>query len=70
VVGVPDALYGEEVKAFFVLHAGATTSEEELINHCLKTLPRFKAPKSIAFLKELPKSPVGKVLKRELRKIV
>ncbi len=70
VVGIPDALYGEEVKAFVVLHAGATASEEELINHCLKTLPRFKAPKSIAFLKELPKSPVGKVLKRELRKIV
>jgi long-chain acyl-CoA synthetase len=69
VVGVPDALYGEEVKAFVVLHAGATVSEEELINHCLKTMPRFKAPKSIAFLKELPKSPVGKVLKRELRKM-
>ena len=69
VVGIPDALYGEEVKAFVVLYAGAVASEEELINHCLKTLPRFKAPKAIAFLKELPKSPVGKVLKRELRKL-
>lgn len=69
VVGIPDALYGEEVKAFVVLHAGAIASEEELINHCLKTLPRFKAPKTIAFLKELPKSPVGKILKRELRKL-
>ena len=69
VVGIPDSLYGEEVKAFVVLHAGAGASEEELINHCLKTLPKFKAPKTIAFLKELPKSPVGKVLKRELRKL-
>ena len=69
VVGVPDALYGEEVKAFVILHNGATVTEEELINHCLKTLPRFKAPKSVVFLKELPKSSVGKVLKRELRSL-
>lgn len=70
VVGIPDALYGEEVKAFVVLHSGASVSEEELINHCLKTLPRFKAPKTIAFITELPRNTVGKVLKRELRKIV
>ena len=69
VVGIPDALYGEEVKGFVVLHDGCTVSEEELIHHCLKTMPRFKAPKSITFLKELPKSPVGKVLKRELRQM-
>lgn len=67
VVGIPDPLYGEEVKAFVVLHSGSVVSEEDLILHCLKILPRFKAPKSIVFLKDLPKSPVGKVLKRELR---
>jgi len=69
VIGVPDALYGEEVKAFVVLRTGFAATEEELLNHCLKTLARFKAPKSIGFLPELPKSPVGKVLKRELRKL-
>jgi long-chain acyl-CoA synthetase len=69
VIGVPDALYGEEVKACVVLKSGFSVSEDELINHCLKTLPRFKAPKTIAFLKELPKNTVGKILKRELRKM-
>jgi long-chain acyl-CoA synthetase len=69
VVGVPDPVYGEEVKGFVVLKPGFQVTEAELIEHCLKTLPRFKAPKTIGFLKELPKSPVGKVLKRELRKM-
>ena len=69
VIGVPDALYGEEVKACVVLKSGCSATEEELITHCLKTLPKFKAPKTVAFLKELPKNTVGKVLKRELRKM-
>jgi long-chain acyl-CoA synthetase len=67
VVGVPDSVYGEEVKAFVVVRSGITVSEDELLNYCQSKLPRFKAPKSISFLKELPKSTVGKVLKRELR---
>lgn len=67
VVGIPDAIYGEEVKAFVVLKAGVSVSEEELLNHCYNVLPRFRSPKSITFLEELPKNPVGKILKRELR---
>jgi long-chain acyl-CoA synthetase len=69
VVGTPDPVYGEEVKAFVVLRPGFKVSEQELMDHCLKVLARFKAPKSVVFLDELPKSPVGKILKRELRKM-
>ena len=67
VVGIPDLLYGEEVKAFAVLRQGFSATEQELINHCLKFTPRFKVPKSIEFLRELPKNSVGKILKRVLR---
>ncbi len=67
VVGVPDPFYGEEVKAFVVLRSGFQFSEPELIDHCLKFISRFKAPKSIVSLNELPKSTVGKILKRKLR---
>jgi len=66
-LGVPDPLYGEEVKAFVVLRSGHDCSEQTLIDHCLKFTPRFKAPKSITFLDELPKNSVGKILKRALR---
>jgi acyl-CoA synthetase (AMP-forming)/AMP-acid ligase II len=67
VVGIPDPLYGEEVKAFVVLKPGTKVSEQELIDHCLKFTPRFRIPKTIAFLNELPKTSVGKILKRALR---
>jgi acyl-CoA synthetase (AMP-forming)/AMP-acid ligase II len=65
-VGVPDELYGEEVAAFVVLKEGAHTTEEELIYHCRAHLADFKCPKTIRFLKDVPKGPTGKVLKREL----
>jgi long-chain acyl-CoA synthetase len=67
VVGIPDPTYGEEVKAFVVLRPGCSASEGELIEHCLKFTTRFRAPKTIAFLPELPKTSVGKILKRNLR---
>ncbi len=69
VVGIPDPVYGEEVKAFVVLKPGANVSEQELIDHCLKFTSRFRVPKMVAFLKELPKNSVGKVLKRTLREM-
>jgi long-chain acyl-CoA synthetase len=69
VVGTPDPVYGEEVKAFVVLRPGFKASEQALIDYCLKVLARYKAPKSVVFLDALPKSPVGKILKRELRKM-
>jgi len=67
VVGIPDPTYGEEVKAFVVLKPGTQVSEPELIDHCLKFTSRFRVPKTIAFLNELPKNAVGKILKRALR---
>jgi acyl-CoA synthetase (AMP-forming)/AMP-acid ligase II len=69
VIGVPDPVYGEEVKACITLREGCFATQEELIDHCLQALPRFKTPKTIAFFKELPKNPVGKILKKDLRKM-
>ncbi|PYV45815.1 MAG: long-chain fatty acid--CoA ligase [Acidobacteria bacterium] len=67
-VGVPDELYGEEVKAFVVLKEGEIASEEEILTFCRERLADYKCPKSIEFLKEIPKGPTGKSLKRELMK--
>jgi long-chain acyl-CoA synthetase len=69
-VGVPDALYGEEVKAFVVLKEGAQTSEAELLEYCRAHLADYKCPKAIEFLREIPKGPTGKLLKRELARAV
>jgi long-chain acyl-CoA synthetase len=55
------------VKAVVVLKEGMTASEEELINHCKEHLSSYKKPKSVDFVKELPKNPIGKVLKRKLK---
>ena len=65
-IGVADKLYGEEVKAYVVLREGAAATEAELIAHCRAHLADFKCPKTIEFLKEIPKGPTGKLLKREL----
>jgi long-chain acyl-CoA synthetase len=65
-IGVPDELYGEEVKAFVVLKPGAPASERELIEFCRAHLADYKCPKSVEFLNEIPKGPTGKLLKREL----
>lgn len=69
VIGVPDEKWGEAVKAVVELVPGRTTTEEELIKLCKEALGSVKAPKSIDFIEQLPKSPVGKVLKRDLRQL-
>jgi len=68
-IGVPDSLYGEEVAAFIVLKDGMQASEEELIAHCKSELADYKCPKSICMVKDIPKGPTGKLLKRELATI-
>lgn len=68
VVGRPDKRWGELVVAVVVCKPDATVSGEELIEHCRAQLPGFKTPKEIHFVSELPKSPVGKILRREVRK--
>ncbi|BAL24244.1 long-chain fatty acid--CoA ligase [Azoarcus sp. KH32C] len=67
VIGVPDEKWGEAVKAVVELNPGQTVSAEELIAVCKERLGSVKAPKSIDFTATLPRSPVGKVLKKELR---
>ncbi len=65
-IGVPDPLYGEEVKAFIVLKEGREATEEEFIGFCRARLADYKCPKTVRFVKEIPKGPTGKLLKREL----
>ncbi|HYK98582.1 MAG TPA: long-chain fatty acid--CoA ligase [Candidatus Acidoferrales bacterium] len=65
-IGVPDRERGEVVKAFIVLRPGASASADELRAHCASSLARFKIPAEIEFRAELPKSAVGKVLRRAL----
>jgi fatty-acyl-CoA synthase len=67
VVGVPHADWGEAVHAEVVLRAGASVTEQELIAHTRTGLGAHKAPKSIAFVEQLPTSVVGKVLRRQVR---
>jgi acyl-CoA synthetase (AMP-forming)/AMP-acid ligase II len=66
-IGVPHEKWGETVKAFVVLKAGAEAGAEELIAHCRASLAGYKCPATVEFLRELPRNPSGKVLKRELR---
>ena len=67
VIGVPDEKWGEAVKAVVELNAGQQVSEDELIALCKEKLGSVKAPKTIDFVDALPRSPVGKVLKKDLR---
>ena len=66
VIGVPDAQRGEVVKAFVVLKEGATATPEEIRNFCKEKLAPYKVPTHVEFRKELPKTQVGKVLRRTL----
>lgn len=66
VVGVPDPYRGETVKAFVVLKENTNVTEEELEKHCRESLAAFKVPRIYEFRKELPKTAVGKILRRVL----
>ena len=65
-IGVPDEYRGETVKAFVVKRSGATTTEEEILAFCKERLAPYKAPKTVEFRDDLPKSAVGKLLRRVL----
>jgi acyl-CoA synthetase (AMP-forming)/AMP-acid ligase II len=67
VIGVADALRGEIIKAVIVSKDGITLDEREIISFCRKRLPSYKVPRLIEFKKALPKTPLGKVKKAELR---
>ena len=68
VIGVPDDYWGEAVKAIIVPKENAIVSEEDIIRFCGEHLAGYKKPKSVEFWNELPKSPQGKILKKDIRK--
>jgi len=70
VVGILHEEYGEAVTAFVTLKPGMTVDERTLISFCKERMARYKVPKAIHFVGDLPKTPQGKILRRELRKIV
>ena len=65
-VGVEDAQFGQRLKAFVVVLEGATVSEQDVKAHVKAHLARYKVPRDVVFLDELPRNATGKVLKREL----
>jgi len=68
VIGVPDEKWGEAVKAVVELNPSQSVTAEEIIALCKSKLGSVMAPKSVDFIASLPRSPVGKVLKKDLRK--
>jgi long-chain acyl-CoA synthetase len=66
-IGVPDEKTGEALRVYAVKAAGATVCDADVIAHCRKDLAGYKVPKQIVFIDALPKSNVGKILRRELR---
>ena len=68
VIGVPHDTWGEAVKAFVVVRPGASLTEEAVIAHCKAKLGGVKAPKSVEFQPEIPKTPAGKIDRKTIRK--
>ena len=67
IIGTSDPVYGEKIIAFVVASPGVTLSEQEIINFMKTEISPFKVPSKIHLVEALPKTPVGKILKRELR---
>jgi long-chain acyl-CoA synthetase len=67
VIGVPDDEWGESVKAVLALKEGVQASEEEIIRHCREHLAGYKIPRTVDFVKDLPKTDTGKILKKIIK---
>jgi long-chain acyl-CoA synthetase len=68
-IGTPDSYSGERVKAFVVLKPGEMATESEIIEYCKQNLAKYKIPKYVEFVDSLPKSAIGKILRKELRRL-
>jgi long-chain acyl-CoA synthetase len=68
-VGKPDERTGEAVRLFVATAPGATLTEEGVIAHCRRELAAYKVPREVRFLEALPKSAVGKILRKDLHAI-
>jgi long-chain acyl-CoA synthetase len=67
VIGIKDKVYGEEIKAFVTLKAGAKATPEDITEYCKEKLKKFFVPKEVVILAAMPKTLVGKIFKKELR---
>ncbi|MBT3311046.1 MAG: long-chain fatty acid--CoA ligase [Desulfobacterales bacterium] len=69
-VGIPHPTRGEQIKVFVALKEGETATEEEMINFCADKVAKYKLPTQIEFMPDLPKTTVGKILRKDLRKLL
>jgi acyl-CoA synthetase (AMP-forming)/AMP-acid ligase II len=67
VIGVPDETWGEEPRAVVIPKKGEQVTEEEIMEHCRANLASFKRPRTVVFVDDLPRNPMGKLVKREIR---
>ncbi len=68
VIGVPDEVFGEVVKAFIVTEPDSTISEQQILKECVKTMENYMVPKYIEIIESLPKTPNGKIDKKQLKR--
>lgn len=69
IVSAPDKRWGERVQAVVVLKPGQKATAEELIAHCKERLAGYKCPKAVEFWENLPKTPIGKIMRKEVKKV-
>ncbi|MGQ4876486.1 MAG: AMP-binding enzyme, partial [Promethearchaeia archaeon] len=69
VIGVPDEFYGETVRAIVIPKKGVKLTEQEIIDWCVGKIAGYKKPKSVIFVDDFPRSPVGKVLRQKIKEM-
>lgn len=69
VIGIPDAMHDEALKAFIILKAGKHATEEDIIGYCKERLAKFKVPSAVEFVEDFPRTSVGKIQKHKLKEI-